>query len=207
MLYELLYQDRKLLDGLDKVMSIYPVEDWPYFRRRREAARQRFGDSAQPATAILPQVRQAITERGPLSSLDLDHNETVDWAWAPARLSPPPWKACICGENSSFTTRCTRAKSTISPAATSRTNCSPRRSRTPPTRHITTGMCIAGWAASASLEQGRRRLAGHAGDQEQGNARPRWSGWSGGPGHRGRRGGAGHALLLAPRTAPSWNRR
>lgn len=87
MLYELLYQDRKLLDGLDKVMSIYPVEDWPYFRRRREAARQRFGDSAQPATAILPQVRQAITERGPLSSLDLDHNETVDWAWAPTRLS------------------------------------------------------------------------------------------------------------------------
>ena len=87
MLHELLYQDRRLLDGLDKVMSIYPVEDWPYFRRRREAARQRFGDDSAPVTAILPHVRQAIAERGPLSSIDLDFNETVDWPWAPTRLS------------------------------------------------------------------------------------------------------------------------
>src|SRR5215471_14049180 len=27
----LLYQDRRLLDGFDKQMSIYPVEDWPDF--------------------------------------------------------------------------------------------------------------------------------------------------------------------------------
>jgi len=87
MLDELLYQDRKLLDGLDKVMSIYPVDDWPYFRRRREAARQRYGSDTAPVTAVLPHVRQALAERGPLSSLDLDHNETVDWAWAPTRLS------------------------------------------------------------------------------------------------------------------------
>jgi len=38
MLQELLYKDRRLLDGWDKNMSIYGVEDWPYFHRRREAA-------------------------------------------------------------------------------------------------------------------------------------------------------------------------
>ena len=29
MLQELLYEDRALVDGWDKNMSIYPVEDWP----------------------------------------------------------------------------------------------------------------------------------------------------------------------------------
>ncbi len=85
MLDELLYQDRALVDGLDKVMSIYPVEDWPSFRRRREDARSRFDHDAAPAAAILPEVRQELEARGPLSSIDLDFNESVDWAWAPTR--------------------------------------------------------------------------------------------------------------------------
>jgi uncharacterized protein YcaQ len=36
MLTALLYKERKLLDGVDKQMSIYPVEDWPYFAISRE---------------------------------------------------------------------------------------------------------------------------------------------------------------------------
>jgi uncharacterized protein YcaQ len=87
MLQELLYEDRELVDGWDKMMSIYGVEDWPYFHRRREAARRRLGDSSRPATAILPQVRQEIEERGPLSSIDLDFDQTVDWPWAPTRAA------------------------------------------------------------------------------------------------------------------------
>jgi uncharacterized protein YcaQ len=87
MLEELLYEDWKLLDGWDKNMSIYCVEDWPYFRRRRERAQRYYGDSSRPATSILPQVRQAIEERGPLSSIDLDFDQTVDWSWAPTRLA------------------------------------------------------------------------------------------------------------------------
>ena len=31
MLQELLYEDRKLLDGWDKMMAIYCTQDWPYF--------------------------------------------------------------------------------------------------------------------------------------------------------------------------------
>jgi uncharacterized protein YcaQ len=87
MLEELLYEDRKLLDGWDKNMSIYCVEDWPYFRRRREAARRYYGDSSRPATSILPQVRKTIEEQGPLSSIDLGFDQTVDWSWAPTRLA------------------------------------------------------------------------------------------------------------------------
>ena len=87
MLQELLYADRKLLDGWDKNMSIYSVEDWPCFHRRREAAKRNPGRSPEPVRSVLPQVRQAIDERGPLSSIDLDFNQTVDWSWAPTRLA------------------------------------------------------------------------------------------------------------------------
>ena len=87
MLQELLYQDRKLLDGWDKMMSIYSVEEWPHFSRRREAARRNRGRSREAVTSILPQVRKEIEERGPLSSIDLDFDQTVDWSWAPTRLA------------------------------------------------------------------------------------------------------------------------
>lgn len=87
MLQQLLYHDRTLLDGWDKNMSIYSVEDWPYFQRKRESALRRFGDSSRPIVAILPQVREAIQERGPVSSIDLDFHQTVDWSWAPTRLA------------------------------------------------------------------------------------------------------------------------
>ena len=87
MLQELLYKNRKLLDGLDKNMSIYCVEDWPYFRRRREATRRNPGKSPEPVKSILPQVRKAIEEQGPLSSIDLDFDQIVDWSWAPTRLA------------------------------------------------------------------------------------------------------------------------
>jgi hypothetical protein len=87
MLQELLYQDRLLVDGWDKMMSIYPVEDWPYFNRYREAARRRLGDSSTPVATVLPQVRNAIEQQGPLSSIDLDFDQVVDWFWAPTRLA------------------------------------------------------------------------------------------------------------------------
>jgi len=87
MLEELLYQDRKLLDGLDKNMAIYSLQDRPYFQRRRDSARQRAGKSHAAVEAILPQVRKAIGDHGPLSSIDLDFNQSVDWAWAPTRVA------------------------------------------------------------------------------------------------------------------------
>lgn len=88
MLRELLYEERKLLDGMDKVMSIYPVEAWPYFERRRAAARRNPGRNAEAVRAVLPQVRSEIRERGPLSSLELAMDEVIEWDWGtPSRLA------------------------------------------------------------------------------------------------------------------------
>lgn len=87
MLQELLYRDRKLLDGWDKQMSIYSVEDWPCYRRYREGNLSWLGSEDKPAVAILPQVRQIIEEKGPVSSLDLEFGESVSWAWGPTRVA------------------------------------------------------------------------------------------------------------------------
>jgi len=87
MLKELLYEERKLIDGWDKMMSIYCVEDWPYFRRWREAARRSSGNSAEAIRSVLPQVRAALEAGGPLSSRDLEMDEIVDWDWAQSRLA------------------------------------------------------------------------------------------------------------------------
>ncbi|MGN7453669.1 DNA glycosylase AlkZ-like family protein [Paenibacillus pasadenensis] len=81
---ELLYADRLLVDGMDKVMSIYPTADWPAFRRTRERARSRYG-SIPEVEAFVPVVREALEARGPLLSRELESGVKLNWAWSPAR--------------------------------------------------------------------------------------------------------------------------
>lgn len=87
MLEELLYKDRLLVDGWDKNMSIYVREDWPYFHRYREAARRRFGHESHPVGDVIPQIRDRIEELGPASSIDIDLDRQIDWAWGPTRIA------------------------------------------------------------------------------------------------------------------------
>lgn len=88
MLQELLYKDRKLLDGWDKMMAIYLTEDWPYLRysQREAAGRSRRRDS-ELVKETSREIFKIIEERGPLSSIHLDHDQKVDWPWGPTRLA------------------------------------------------------------------------------------------------------------------------
>jgi hypothetical protein len=87
LLEELLYADRLLWDGWDKVSSIHLAADWPFFERHRARMRAQWDHPANPAMRVAPEVRRAIHERGPLSSNDLEHRDTVRWMWGtPARL-------------------------------------------------------------------------------------------------------------------------
>jgi uncharacterized protein len=81
MLSALLYQDRQLVDGFDKQMSIYPLEDWPCFAYYRERMLQRYMESEHTATAakLVEQVRSQIEAQGPLSSLELEEETRMDW--------------------------------------------------------------------------------------------------------------------------------
>ncbi len=87
MLEELLYKDRKLVDGWDKVMSIYTTSDWPYFSRYRASNLERLCSEDRPILPYLPLIRKEINTRGPLSSIDLQYDESVNWPWGPTRVS------------------------------------------------------------------------------------------------------------------------
>ena len=87
MLNELLYKDRKLLDGWDKMMAIYRVEDFPCFKRQRDADRASMDRSEDGLQAVLPLVRDEVEKRGPLCSLDLNFDHRVEWAWGPTRAA------------------------------------------------------------------------------------------------------------------------
>ncbi|GIP38996.1 hypothetical protein J31TS4_22760 [Paenibacillus sp. J31TS4] len=83
MLGELLYEDRKLIDYWDKMMSIFLIEDWPYFARSR--GRHQAWCTANQAS--VDPIYAEIEERGVVCSGDLDYGEKVSWAWGPTRLS------------------------------------------------------------------------------------------------------------------------
>ena len=81
MLDALLYQERKLLDGFDKQMSIYPVEDWPDFAIYREDMGDNYAryKSTVKAAKLMEWVKREIETRGPLSSLDLEEETRLEW--------------------------------------------------------------------------------------------------------------------------------
>jgi uncharacterized protein YcaQ len=88
LLEELLYADRHLVDGWDKMACIHLTADRPYFARHRALMHRQYGDPSNPAMQIAPAVLQAIRERGPLWSNDLEHTGTIDWSWGQkSRLS------------------------------------------------------------------------------------------------------------------------
>jgi uncharacterized protein len=81
MLDALLYKNRRLIEGFDKQLSIYPVEDWPSFTyyRRQMATKYMEAESTAAAAKLVDRVRQEIEARGPLSSLDLEDDTRMEW--------------------------------------------------------------------------------------------------------------------------------
>lgn len=78
MLAALLYEDRSLFDYTDKNLSILPMEDWPYFARFRERARQS-GEEFDGLAALEAQAKAYIREHGPVSSDELLIEGEIVW--------------------------------------------------------------------------------------------------------------------------------
>jgi uncharacterized protein YcaQ len=81
----LLYKDRTLIDGWDKMACIYATTDWPNFYYRRKFLREN-PDPRKPPDAILEETLEFIRQGGPLSSLDFKEYEKVDWHWGPTKM-------------------------------------------------------------------------------------------------------------------------
>jgi uncharacterized protein YcaQ len=86
LLKDLLYSSRQLWDGFDKVMSIYRSEDYPYFTRLRERMKDHHYHRDLPPADVTEMVLNEIRRRGPLSSIDIEHEARADWHWGGTRL-------------------------------------------------------------------------------------------------------------------------
>ena len=78
MLQELLYEDRKLVDYADKELSIWPVEDWPYFSSYRERSLE-LGESFKGLKVLEKKALSYIEENGPVSSDTLPIEGEIFW--------------------------------------------------------------------------------------------------------------------------------
>jgi len=87
MLYDLLYEDRRLFDYFDKNLCIMPIEDWIYFKRFRDDQKMA-GKSHDEVDAVSDQIKSTILENGHVSSKTVnvgDHK--IDWYWNHSKLS------------------------------------------------------------------------------------------------------------------------
>ena len=78
MLGELLYEDRKLVDYVDKELSIWPAEDWPYFAHFRERGRQ-MGDTFEGLQELKEEALAYIKEHGPVCNDTLPIEGEIYW--------------------------------------------------------------------------------------------------------------------------------
>ncbi len=92
MLHELLYADRLLMDGWDKVASIYLSADWPYFKRHRDRMRAEYDKPSNPPMQIADEILQSIKDDGPKSPIDFKRGESITWSWGVNTSLP---RACL----------------------------------------------------------------------------------------------------------------
>ncbi len=78
MLADLLYRDRLLVDYSDKELSIWPMEDWPYFSGYRKRSKAH-GASFQGIPELEEQAVAYIREHGPVSSDTLPIDGKIFW--------------------------------------------------------------------------------------------------------------------------------
>ncbi len=78
MLWDLLYEDRKLVDYVDKELSIWPAQDWSYFASFRERSLQ-MSDTFEGLQELKEEAVSFIREHGPVCSDTLPIEGEIYW--------------------------------------------------------------------------------------------------------------------------------
>lgn len=91
-LEKMLYSDRSLVDGWDKMMAIYRQEDWPLFhrvRKEREIEIQRIlrNRDSLKALKLTGEIRDILLQKGPLQSTKIDIGTGGKGVWGHRKLS------------------------------------------------------------------------------------------------------------------------
>lgn len=92
LLQSALYSERYLMDGWDKMMSIHPSSDFPYFYHIRESRKQDSLDSftyrnAMHAVDYAEEILDQIRNKGPLYSREIFLDNEAEQLWENGKLS------------------------------------------------------------------------------------------------------------------------
>lgn len=92
MMNNLLYSKRELVDGWDKVMSIYSIEDWPYFERVRLRRKEGIEEVLRHRNSIeaikyVDAVKEYIKTNGASTPLKIDFGSVEKGKWGHGKLS------------------------------------------------------------------------------------------------------------------------
>lgn len=92
MLEKLLYKDRTLIDGWDKMMAIYMQEDWPFFRRLRSRKEKEVIATLRnrgqlEALELIDDIRDIIRQQGPTQSAKIGLGKGNEAKWGHRKLS------------------------------------------------------------------------------------------------------------------------
>ncbi len=81
---ELLYERRELFESHNKMLSLLPTSELPWYRQSWDRFLELHRDDALVRhRETMDHVLERLREEGPLSSLDFERRSTVDWYWGP----------------------------------------------------------------------------------------------------------------------------
>ncbi len=89
---ELLYKDRLLIDGWDKMMSIYSISDWPYFNLLRNIKDESVQNSLKyrnstEALQHTENVLSILKKSGPMLSTKIDLGSVTKGSWGHGKIA------------------------------------------------------------------------------------------------------------------------
>lgn len=92
MLEKLMYEDRELIDGWDKMMSVYCTEDWAYFERIRNRRKSELEEllkrrNSSEAITYVDSIKKYISENGPCLPSKIDLGGTKRGGWGHGKFS------------------------------------------------------------------------------------------------------------------------
>lgn len=92
MLEKLLYMDRTLIDGWDKMMAIYLREYWPFFHHLRISNEKSLratlkNRNSLEAIDMVGEMREIISNKGPLQATQIKIGECGEGRWGHRKLS------------------------------------------------------------------------------------------------------------------------
>ncbi len=80
----LLYEDRLLFEAYNKMLSILPTSELPWYRITWDRGHRRHhAETFPPHAEVVEDLLERIRRDGPLSSTDVETHDAIDWYWRP----------------------------------------------------------------------------------------------------------------------------